>query len=282
MLIKDKDILVEENTSVTASDKALNAQRSKEYKAHMHEAWGDAFDYFLVGITSKYLEFRGRATRLELWGFWVASFIVFYFLYFLGLYIDMKMLPYYYLLSTSIPTLAVMCRRMHDVNRSALWHLGLEIILIVLSIFLGTIPGLLALAWGFYLIVLFSKPSDLTDGIYGEPNDEDEIYDLDNEKIINKFRFLSLVMLFFAIGLGMLEFDSWNRNMQQNLVVTDIMETLSNKALEKGYNSEEISLATNEMRKILKTLNNKEVSEEDLQKYIDEAIKVVRNKEAPN
>ena len=284
MLIKDKDILVNEitSTTTTTSDKELNAQRSKEYKAHMHEAWGDAFDYFLVGVTSKYLEFRGRATRLELWGFAVATMLVFFALYFLGSYIDMKMLPYYYLMSTAIPTMAVLCRRIHDLNRSAFWHLGVEILLIVLSIFFGSIPCVLALVWGGYLVILFSKPSDLEEGIYGDPNDEDEIYGLDNEKIINKFRFLSLAMLLAAICLGLLEFDSWNRNMQQNLVVTDIMETLSNKAVEKGYNTQEISLATNEMRKILKMLGNKEVSEEELQKYIDEALNVVRNEKTPN
>jgi hypothetical protein len=158
----------------------------------------------------------------------------------------------------------------------------LEIILIILSIFLGLIPCIFALAWGGYLVSLLSKPSDLEEGIYGDPNDEDEIYGLDNEKIIKKFRFLSITMLIVAICLGLLEFDSWNRNMQQNLVVTDIMETLSNKAVEKGYNTQEISLATNEMRKILKMLGNKEVSEEELQKYIDEALNVVRNEKAPN
>ncbi len=282
MLIKDKDILIEETASAKSIDKELNAQRRKEYKAHMHEAWGDAFDYFLIDITSKYLEFRGRATRLEFWGFSVATLIVFYCLYGLGVYIDMKMLPYYYLMSTAIPTLAVMCRRMHDVNRSALWHLGLEILLILLTIFLGTIPCILALGWSVYLIILFSKPSDLTEGIYGDPNDEDEIYGFDNVKIINKFRFLALCMLFLAIGYGLLEFNSWNRNVQQNIVVEDIMETLSNKAVERGFNADEINFAMATMRKTLKKLNGQEVSEDELLKYIEEALSVIRKEKAPN
>ena len=281
MLVKDKDILVDEPNKDAVTDKQLDTQRSKEYKQHVYEAWGDAFDYFLVGITSKYLEFRGRATRLELWGFAVATMLVFFALYFLGSYINMMMLPFYYLMSTAIPTMAVMCRRMHDVNRSALWHLGLEIILVILSIFFGTIPCVLALAWGVYLIILFSKPSDLTEGIYGDPNDEDEIYGLDNEKIIKKFRFLSLSMMICAFILGTLEFDSWNRSMQQNLVISDIMETLTNKANERGFSAEEINLATAEMRKTLKMLNNKEVYEEELQKYIEEALNIVEKERAP-
>ena len=66
ILYEDKDIIVEETPVVKSTDRELKAQRTKEYKAHMREAWGDAFDYFLVDITKKYLEFRGRATRLEL------------------------------------------------------------------------------------------------------------------------------------------------------------------------------------------------------------------------
>ena len=282
MLIKDKDIIVEETPVVKSTDRELKAQRTKEYKAHMREAWGDAFDYFLVDITKKYLEFRGRATRLELWGFCTATLIVFFAMLGLGIYIDMSLLPYYYLMSTAIPTLAVMSRRIHDVNRSAMWHLGLEIVLITLSLFLGTIPALLALIWGIYLIVLFSKPSDLTDSIYGEPNDEDEIYDLDNMRIINKFRFLTLVMLFLAISFSLLEFDSWNRNREQNMVISDIMEAVSTKGAEQGFSAEEINQALTEMRKTLKFLNGKEISEDDIEKYIDEAVNSVKKNKAPN
>ena len=282
MLIKDKDILVEEKNQQSVSDKALDAQRRKESSTNMHEAWGDAFDYFLVGITSKYLEFRGRATRLEFWGFSVATLMVFFALAFLGKYIDVKMLPFYYLLSTSIPTLAVMARRIHDLNRSAFWHIGLEVVLLVLTVFFGSIPGLLALVWGIYLVVLLSKPSDLTDGIYGEPNEEDEIYGLDTAQIISKFRSLALIMLLIAIGFGVLEFDTWNRGMQQNLVVTEIMETLSNKGVERGFSEKEINLAMAEMRKTLKAIAGTEVFEEDINRYIEEALDSVKTEKAPN
>jgi uncharacterized membrane protein YhaH (DUF805 family) len=282
MLVKDKDILVEEPNQQKVADKALDAQRRKEYKANMHEAWGDAFDYFLVGITSKYLEFRGRATRLEFWGFYVATLIVFFALTCLGNYIDMKMLPYYYLMSTAIPTLAVTTRRFHDLNRSAFWHVGLEVVLLVLAIFLGFMVGVLALIWGVYLVILLSNPSDLTEGIYGEPNEEDEIYGLNNMIILNKFRFLALTMLTIAIGWGMLEFDSWNRNMQQNVVVTEIMESISNKGIERGFSDKEINMAMTQMRKTLKSLAGKELSEEDISKYINEALNSVKIEKAPN
>lgn len=282
MLIKDKDILFSETKQQSAVDKVLDAERRKEYKANMHEAWGDAFDYFLVGITKKYLEFRGRATRLEFWGFSVATLMMFFALTFLGMYIDMKMLPYYYLMSTTIPTFAVMVRRIHDINRSAFWHIGLEMILLILTVFFGIIFGLLALLWGIYLIVLLTKPSDLTEGIYGDPNEEDEIYGLNNMKIINKFRFLALVMLFLAISLGMLEFDKWNREVQQNMVVSEIMDTVSTRSIEKGYSQQEIDQAMAEMRKTLKRISGKEVSEDDINQYIDEAINSVRKEKAPN
>ena len=67
----------------------------------MRTAWGDAFDYYLRGITEKYLNFHGRASRLEFWGFMVASGIVFFPLYGLSIYVDMPMLVYYYYLATA-------------------------------------------------------------------------------------------------------------------------------------------------------------------------------------
>ena len=74
MLVKDKDILVEDpekkdGDNAEKSPAPQKPQRPKIKKENMRAAWGDAFDYYIRGITEKYLLFRGRASRLEFWGY---------------------------------------------------------------------------------------------------------------------------------------------------------------------------------------------------------------------
>lgn len=102
----------------------------------MRAAWGDAFDYYIRGITEKYLMFRGRASRLEFWGFAVAAGIMWIPLYFVGEYAEMPLLPYYFSLATLLPTVAVTARRLHDINKNAALYL---------------IPGAVLAASGFFI-----------------------------------------------------------------------------------------------------------------------------------
>lgn len=275
MLIKDKDILVKEEDVKTKADKEIDAERSSEYKAHMSEAWGDAFDYYLVGITSKYLQFFGRASRLELWGFLASSLIVCIPLYFLGEYIDMPMLVYYFFLATLIPTFAVMSRRLHDLNKKSMPYLVVGVILVIISFFVGIYVGAFAIVWWAYLVVLFSKPSNLEDSVFGEPSEEDEIYGLDNERIINKFRFIALVLIFVGLGLAFIKFNNWSTQTQQKATIENIMETIATKGTELNLSQKQIIQAQDEMKKTLRKVQGQYVSFDELDEYIENAIKSV-------
>ena len=275
MLIKDKDILVEDDNTRSKADKKLDAQRSSEYKEHMSEAWGDAFDYYLVGITSKYLRFYGRATRLELWGFLAASFIVCTPLYFLGNYIEMPMLAYYFFLATLVPTFAVMSRRIHDLNKKSMPYLVIGSVLSVASFFIGIYAGIVALVWWGYMAFLFSKPSNLEDSVFGEPNEEDEIYGLDNTRIINKFRLIAIVLFFTGLGAGIIKFNDWSVQTQQKATIENIMESVVTKATDLSLSEQQIIDAQNEMKNILRKIQGQTIPEEKLEKYIDEAVKSV-------
>ncbi len=121
MLVKDKDILVEDpekkdGDNAEKSPAPQKPQRPKIKKENMRAAWGDAFDYYIRGITEKYLLFRGRASRLEFWGYAAAAGIMWIPLYFVGEYAEMPLLPYYFALATLLPTVAVTARRLHDIN----------------------------------------------------------------------------------------------------------------------------------------------------------------------
>ena len=119
MLMKDKDILSQGNSDNMSNELVNN--KNLINKENMRKAWGDAFDYYFRGITENYLFFHGRATRLEFWGFMLASLIFFFPLYAIGSYVDVPLLAYYFSLVTLIPTFGVMVRRFHDINISG-WY----------------------------------------------------------------------------------------------------------------------------------------------------------------
>ena len=80
----------------------------------------------------KYAIFKGRATRREYWSFVLFSFIVGLLLFIISSIVgdtNSVILRVYYLL-IFIPTLAVLTRRMHDINESG-WVLALLIIPVV-------------------------------------------------------------------------------------------------------------------------------------------------------
>ena len=223
MLVKDKDILADKTTNVNIKIKKPHIQ-----KENMRSAWGDAFDYYIRGITEKYLQFHGRASRLEFWGFMVVSGIVFFPLYLLSDYVEMPLLCYCYLLATLIPTVAVAARRLHDINKNAFIYLISGVILALTAFIphVGYWAVIPVLAWCVYLIKLFFVKSDMTDNAYGQANEEDEIYGDDNLTILKKFRFIALVWLVFWCGLTYTKFDDWQR--QESYIVSSWINTCAN------------------------------------------------------
>ncbi len=276
MLIKDKDILVQNEDNIAAEDKLRPAPKGID-KEHMHEAWGDAFDYYLRGITAKYLQFRGRATRLEFWGFAVVSSLLYLPLYRLGDYIDMPLLPYYYALATLIPSFAVTARRLHDTNKRSALYLAVTAVLMAFMFINPTYASVPALAWAVVMIKLLSKPTDDEDGLYGEKNKDDEIYGSDNEPIIAKFRFLALVMsAIWIIATGVL-FDNWSREAEQKGTIELIYEEVEALAQKENLSADEILKAQTAMKQILRQLQGQAISEKKKQELIMQAVQSVKN-----
>jgi len=273
MLIKDKDILAEDETSDSSEQKQLKAQRPRINRENMRAAWGDAFDYYLRGITEKYLMFRGRATRLELWGYLTAQAIVLIPIYFLGDYVDMPLLVYYYLAATFIPFIGLMCRRFHDVNKSAMLYLIAGLIFLLSAFFIGYWAIALLLLWAIVLIRIFSLPTDISEGLYGAPQENDEIYGEDNIRIIHKFRLLALVLSAMWLGITYYHFDNWSTQAQQTAFKNDLMEQIEDGAKNAGLSKEQAQAARQIMEQTLKAWGGQEVKEEDINKTVNDIIK---------
>jgi len=275
MLIKDKDILVqdedaEENAPKRPAPKGIA-------KEHMREAWGDAFDYYLRGITSRYLQFRGRATRLEFWGFAVASSLLYIPLYFFGYYVDVPLLPYYYAVATLIPSFAVTARRLHDINKRSGLYLALTAILLGLYFVVPQYAILPLIIWAVVMIRLLSKETVEEDGLYGEKNEDDEIYGSDNQPIIAKFRNLAVMMsAIWLIATGVL-FDNWSRQAEQKGTIEQILEEVEKAASQQQLAEPDISKARTEMVKMLKQLDGQAISEKKKQELVLQAVKNVMN-----
>ena len=276
MLIKDKDILIEddEKNSSEANIKKDKVQRPKIDKTHMSSAWGDAFDYYLRDITGKYLRFRGRATRLEFWGFMVAAALIWVPFYFICEYAEMPLLPYYFTAATFLPTLAVTARRIHDTNKNAVLFLLPLAILAMSGFFIGLYLALaLLIAWSVLLIKILSAKTDERTGFYGEPNENDEIYGDDNDRIIKKFRVISITVLLIWIAVSGAKLEDWSQQVQQRATIDNIMNQVITQGQNANLSPEQLQKAQSQMINVLKGLNGKTVSPEDIQKQIADTIK---------
>ena len=76
----------------------------------------------------KYVQFSGRACRSEYWWFWITNFVIGFVLGFLSGYLQYSnpilaglfyWLSILFMFATLLPSLAVYCRRYHDIGRSA-------------------------------------------------------------------------------------------------------------------------------------------------------------------
>ena len=91
-----------------------------------------------IGVLKRYLDFSGRAQRMEYWMFTLINILVMLGLAILDALLGLGFLSTIYALGVLIPSLAVGVRRLHDTNRSGWWLLiGLVplIGLIVLIVF---------------------------------------------------------------------------------------------------------------------------------------------------
>ena len=116
-------------------------------------------DWWKYVVTEKYINFSGRASLNEYWGFYIANIslvlmlqIMVYF--FKGLFLTVSIVFGFF---TLLPNLGVSARRLHDTGRSA-WYL-----------LLGFVPFI-----GFILLLYyFLQPGDTNKNEYGDvPNKE--------------------------------------------------------------------------------------------------------------
>ncbi|MBQ8751365.1 MAG: DUF805 domain-containing protein [Alphaproteobacteria bacterium] len=281
MLMKDKDILSSEKPS-TDEKREIKPKKPRISKEDMRTAWGDAFDYYLRGITEKYLNFHGRASRLEFWGFMVASGIVFFPLYGLSIYVDMPMLVYYYYLATLIPTIGVMVRRFHDINKKASIYLLSGVIIGLSSLFIGIYSIILLLLWGAMIVKLLLIETDISEGLFGAANESDEIYGESNILIIRKFMVLSIVSLFVILGISITNFDDWKRQTTNKATIDNILEMVVVQGEANSLDVNQIKEAQGQVMSILKTLDGKAVLEEDMIKIVNDVIKSYNQSKLPN
>lgn len=269
MLMKDKDILADDNNK---EDKKEKKQAPKIDKKNMSSAWGDAFDYYIRGITEKYLYFHGRATRLEFFGFMVASFIVFFVMYGLGVYIDMPMLAYYFAGATLIPTIAVLVRRFHDINKKAMVFLVILGICCLSGIFIGFWALILVAVWAVFIAKMLLKPSAVVESIFGPNLEDDEIYEKDNELIIKKF-FKLAVSLFIGILLfSGYNFDVWKAKNAQKQLYNDTLEKVATLGAENNLSKEEIKKAQDIVRDVFRKQSGQKASVDEINKFIETTV----------
>jgi uncharacterized membrane protein YhaH (DUF805 family) len=134
------------------------APSNSDYEVEDISLWG----YFTRALTSKYVDFQGRARRKEYWGFILFNVLVLIAVTIIGILIDtavgnigsrgeevpvvfLILLGIYYL-GTLLPSLAILGRRLHDINLSA-WFILLAfipyvggIIIFVMTV-LSSYPG---------------------------------------------------------------------------------------------------------------------------------------------
>lgn len=115
------------------------------------------FTEAVKSVFSKYATFSGRARRKEYWYFTLFNCIIAVILALLQQFVGgrfLQWITYLYELAVLIPSLAVCCRRLHDIGRSGKW-LWLLLIPLVYSLCLGVLSASL----------LISQPSRISPSV---------------------------------------------------------------------------------------------------------------------
>jgi uncharacterized membrane protein YhaH (DUF805 family) len=76
-----------------------------------------------LGVLKKYVDFSGRAQRMEYWMFVLINFLVMIGIAIIDFVLGLGFLGAIYGLGVLLPSIAVGVRRLHDTNRSGWWLL---------------------------------------------------------------------------------------------------------------------------------------------------------------
>ncbi len=106
----------------------------------------DFFKQIRIVLFEKTFDFSGRASRKEYWSFWLFTQLTSLILLIMSLRAKPLVIFFIiYILILLIPSMAVTVRRLHDVNKSALWLIGFGpfVLIAYMSIFLLSLisPG---------------------------------------------------------------------------------------------------------------------------------------------
>ena len=104
-------------------------------------------EWYLKVVRDNYANFNGRASRQEYWMFILFNFIFTIVVGFIDGFLSLGFLSLLYLLAILIPGLAVLVRRLHDVNKSGWW------------LFIGLIP-IIGAIWLLILLCTDSNPGE--------------------------------------------------------------------------------------------------------------------------
>lgn len=278
MFMKNKDVLSQDDNI----DEELVNNKNVIAKENMRKAWGDAFDYYLRGITESYIYFHGRATRLEFWGFMLASLIFFYPIYIIGNFVDVPLLGYYFALATFIPTLGVFFRRFHDLNKKAMPYIIVGILCICSAFFIGYYSLILVSLWFVYIVYLLGKPTDLNVTIFGEAGETDEVYGEDNIKIINKFKKMAILLFFIAITLAGVSFNTWSKINAQRVGFESIMVFVADRGRDSGFDGEKVKEVQNQLTAFIKENQHRAISDDEISQKINELFDNISKLEVQN
>lgn len=136
-------------------------------------------DYFLDVLKNKYAKFDGRARRQEFWMFYLFSLLIYlvtYAIVIIGAVMEISALSFIgmaLLLIVSfglfIPTLAVVVRRLHDINKSG-WN--------YLFVLIPLVGAILVLVW-------FCTEGNRYTNLYGpDPKGGSEITEIGKSELV--------------------------------------------------------------------------------------------------
>ena len=129
----------------------------------------EIFETFRRVLTNHYADFHGRARRTEFWRYILAYLVVLIFLSILGIPLLLRVVE----IALLLPTLGIIVRRLHDLDRSW-WLILVPIVpsLLTFTLFslfwpLGVLFALIAVACFAYLIYLYVLPGTPGPNQYG-------------------------------------------------------------------------------------------------------------------
>ena len=166
-----------------------------------------------------------------------------------------------------------MVRRFHDINKKASIYLLSGVVIGLSSLFIGIYSIILLLLWGAMIVRLLLIETDISEGLFGSANENDEVYGESNILIIKKFMVLSVISLFVILGISITNFDDWKRQTTNKATIDNILEMVVIQGEASSLDVNQIKEAQGQVKSILKTLDGKAVLEEDMIKIVNDVIK---------